>query len=472
MAGRSMASNLSGMLGSIGDTLGKMGDTGNQYVDTFRRLQAPEADMNDSASLLQYADWARRNGYDDEAKQYMVLGATQKKVEEQKAYKTSVATGTEKLRKTKAAVARVNAEIARQEKAGVVNPQMLNARDALVSAYSQTADNLDAMGNASNYGIGNEGAEAIRTINAYEYEQEKQRVQMANLKSTALENFQDQLDRGFSAGINPNMYMDPAQQKTYEAAYRAAEQTVAETFGRGTEQYNSRMIKFNKDRGTAAQTQNEKYWTKVEAQAVKLGELGVQMLLDDLDRETPPTSSFGGKIANFVKDVFTDQADVYSWAENTDNQALIQKAIERVAQTAPYTVSNWENMAPSDKLKTIQDEVIRNLKMNPAFAEEYEEDLDGQKRDRDGAEAATNIQDLSEGTNTQQYQEYLADLDQQYINAGMGGIQSIRENNPDEWARVRANWKKIWDEMEGTGLNLPSTGPLGQVPSPPPMPRQ
>ena len=85
MAGRSMASNLSGMLGSIGDTLGKMGDTGNQYVDTFRRLQAPEADMNDSASLLAYADWARRNGYDDEAKQYMALGYKQKEKEAQEA---------------------------------------------------------------------------------------------------------------------------------------------------------------------------------------------------------------------------------------------------------------------------------------------------------------------------------------------------------------------------------------------------
>ena len=81
MAGRSMASNLSGMLGSIGDTLGKMGDTGNQYVDTFRRLQAPEADMNDSASLLRYADWARRNGYDDEARQYLTLGETQRRKE-------------------------------------------------------------------------------------------------------------------------------------------------------------------------------------------------------------------------------------------------------------------------------------------------------------------------------------------------------------------------------------------------------
>ena len=127
--GRSQASNLSGMLGSIGDTLGEMGNTGNQYVDTFRRSMAPQADMNDSASLLSYADWARRNGYDEEAKQYMVLGASQQKAEQQKSYKTSVATGTEKLRKTKAAVARVNQQIKREEASGVVNPKTLEARD-------------------------------------------------------------------------------------------------------------------------------------------------------------------------------------------------------------------------------------------------------------------------------------------------------------------------------------------------------
>ena len=82
---RSQASNLSGMLGSIGDTLGKMGDVGNQYVDTFRRSLAPKADMNDSASLLAYADWARRNGYDDEARQYLTLGETQRRRENEEA---------------------------------------------------------------------------------------------------------------------------------------------------------------------------------------------------------------------------------------------------------------------------------------------------------------------------------------------------------------------------------------------------
>ena len=93
MAGSSQASNLSGMLGNLADSVGRMAEPGNQYVDTFRRLQAPKADMNDSASLLNYADWARRNGYDDEAKQYMVLGETQRRKEAEDAKAGRLQTG-------------------------------------------------------------------------------------------------------------------------------------------------------------------------------------------------------------------------------------------------------------------------------------------------------------------------------------------------------------------------------------------
>ncbi len=84
MAG-SRARDLTGLLTSIGDTAGKFGDTGQQNVNTLRRSFAPKPDMNDSASLLRYADWARRNGYDDEAKQYMALGYRQKEKETQEA---------------------------------------------------------------------------------------------------------------------------------------------------------------------------------------------------------------------------------------------------------------------------------------------------------------------------------------------------------------------------------------------------
>ena len=459
---RSQAANLSGMLTSIGDTLGSMGDVGNQYVDTFRRLQAPEADMNDSASLLAYADWARRNGYDDEAKQYMALGYKQKEVEGKKSYETSVATGTEKLRKTKEAVARVSAEIARQEEAGVVNPATLDARDRLVAAYSQTADELDAMGKASNYGIGNEGAEAVRSINAYEYEQEKKALEMANIRSTALENFQDQLDRGFEAQINPNMYMDPAQQATYEKAYLTHEQTISERFGKGTEEYKAAMIKFNQDRTVAAQTQNEKYWTKVEAQAVKLGEYGVNKLLEDLDREEGPATTFGGKITRFVNNMFTDQADVVDWASNPDNQLLIQKAIERVASTAPYSVPDWESKTPSEKLDIITKDIIANLEKNPAFKEELAEDRIGNEQDRQSIEDAAKIKDLDEGTMPgtelgDQYQVFLQSLDQQYINAGYpGGVQEVRETNPEEWDRIQAKWRELIGRQTGSTMTSPA----------------
>ena len=66
---------------------------------------------------------------------------------------------------------------------------------------------------------------------------------------------------------------------------------------------------------------------------------------------------------------------------------------------------------------------------------------------------------------TKEYQAYLSNLDEQYKNAGMGGIDAIRESNPEEWGRVQSRWQDIWNEMEGTGLTLPATGPMGVVPS-------
>lgn len=81
MVGRSQASNLSGMLSQLSDTIGEMGGPGEKYLDTFRRLQAPDPDMSSAASLQEYAEWARRNGYDEEADRYMALAYQQKQKE-------------------------------------------------------------------------------------------------------------------------------------------------------------------------------------------------------------------------------------------------------------------------------------------------------------------------------------------------------------------------------------------------------
>jgi len=85
MAGRNNAMNLTGMLSQMNDAISGFGEAGNQYVDTFRRSTAPKPDMGDSKSLLQYAEWARRNGYEEEARQYLALGQRQKEKEAQEA---------------------------------------------------------------------------------------------------------------------------------------------------------------------------------------------------------------------------------------------------------------------------------------------------------------------------------------------------------------------------------------------------
>lgn len=93
MAGRSQASNLTGMLSGIADTIGEMGEPGRQYVDTFRRGMAPTPDLESSESLLSYSNWARRNGYDEEAERYLSLGYAQKEKETELAKQARTDTG-------------------------------------------------------------------------------------------------------------------------------------------------------------------------------------------------------------------------------------------------------------------------------------------------------------------------------------------------------------------------------------------
>ena len=81
MAGRNVAPDLTGMFGAINQAIAS-DTTGSQYIDTFRRSMAPKIDMNNSESLLRYSQWAQRNGYADEARQYMALGYKQREREE------------------------------------------------------------------------------------------------------------------------------------------------------------------------------------------------------------------------------------------------------------------------------------------------------------------------------------------------------------------------------------------------------
>jgi len=80
MAGRNVAPNLSGMFQQINEGIAS-DKTASIYTDNFKRSMAPAIDMDDSESILAYSQWAKRNGYDDEAKQYMALGYKQRETE-------------------------------------------------------------------------------------------------------------------------------------------------------------------------------------------------------------------------------------------------------------------------------------------------------------------------------------------------------------------------------------------------------
>ena len=80
MAGRNVAPNLSGMFQQINEGIAS-DKTASIYTDNFKRSMAPAIDMDDSESILAYSQWAKRNGYDDEAKQYMALSYQQKEKE-------------------------------------------------------------------------------------------------------------------------------------------------------------------------------------------------------------------------------------------------------------------------------------------------------------------------------------------------------------------------------------------------------
>jgi hypothetical protein len=189
MAGSSQAGNLTGMLGNLADSVGKMGEAGNQYVDTFRRLQAPDVDMNDSASLLNYADYARRNGYDEEAKQYMVLGASQQKAEGKKFYTDQLAVGSEKLRKLHA-----------QRNVIASNPQADPSALAAIDAQITTVENtLNEAGASNIYGTATDGSIASQSAVTSLLAQEKSKVEQRNLLAQTLKNEQeieDLIDQG------------------------------------------------------------------------------------------------------------------------------------------------------------------------------------------------------------------------------------------------------------------------------------
>lgn len=249
MAGRSQASNLSGMLTSIGDTIGEMGGPGRQYVDTFRRTMAPDVDLNSSDSLLSYADWAKRNGYDDEAEKYLALGYKRKAVEGEKNYKTRIATDTEKLRAFNTSVGKLEQAVSN----GDVGAEV--ALEKVKDARRQHISAMNDFGAANDYGTGNEGGLAQRAYVAEVVAAEKaalEREKTVTELATAQLELQDAVMQAQPidlASIPPNLqeqYASLRDRALESDAPEAAMRNLNSKWGKIADDYLSQIAKGDK----------------------------------------------------------------------------------------------------------------------------------------------------------------------------------------------------------------------------------
>ena len=347
----SRASNLTGLLGSIGDTIGEMGEPGRQYIDTFRRTMAPDVDMGSSDSLLSYAEWAKRNGYDDEAEKYLALGYKQRAVEGEKAYKTRVAGDTEKLRGFNESVGRLEQElkIANEQ----ANPQAAYIETALgkvKDARRSLVTGLNEFGAANDYGTGDEGGKAQRALAAEVVAAEKaalEREKTVTELAAAQVELEDSVMRAQPidlASLPPNLqdqYAELRDRAMESDAPAAAMRQLNERFGPISKDYLSQLAK---------------------------GDKATTALLWTATSNIRNSDAYG--------------KDVKEWIR--DNPELVSKAIEQAEATLTGT-AEYRTASPEKKQQMAEEALMKVLRGQQAdfddIATDEQADLEAQGRE-------------------------------------------------------------------------------------------
>ena len=94
MAGRDESARLQGMLSDLAGTVGEMGAGRDWGANAIRQIARPDNQarfrgekfgLDNSENLMKMAQWSERNGYEDQAKNYMALSYKQKEKEAQEA---------------------------------------------------------------------------------------------------------------------------------------------------------------------------------------------------------------------------------------------------------------------------------------------------------------------------------------------------------------------------------------------------
>jgi hypothetical protein len=181
MAGTDQSARLQGLLSGIADSVGGLGAGGDWTSNAIRNIARPEIDTADSRSVMSYADWARRNGYADEASKYLTLGATLQNTEQKKAYGDQVATGSVQMRALRGRIAEMDSKI--EEVGDPADPMfsapgLVVARDNLQGKLDTLISDINAAGESSRFGVADAGTKAYQAIVTEELATTKSALEM------------------------------------------------------------------------------------------------------------------------------------------------------------------------------------------------------------------------------------------------------------------------------------------------------
>jgi hypothetical protein len=448
MSGRNQAMNLTGMLDGIANAFNGMGDAYAFTHNAIRNIARPEVDPTDAKSVMAYAGWARRNGYDDEAARYTALGSQLQTEQEKKAYADANAKDSMSIKTLRKKLTAINGkidEVGDPADSSFSAPGLIVARDNIQNQINSTVEGMNRRGEASRFGVANAGDAAVTAIAAAEHEQMMAAIEAEQAIANLTDQRNENTDYIIKGAVLPGMFIDPARQRLYEEAYsRQSETLLTRGLGVGTSEYISLMRAFNLAQQAKADELNPEYMESQTALAMELGKEAVQNLYEEMDRQSKPTSDLGAWLWNKAADLFTDQADIRPWLKDEDNQAIITAAIERVANYAPLAERGWDAMSRSEKMALVTEQVIKNLNENPIFAEELAEDLVVKAEDQAELEAQVKIEDMDEGINSPEYQNYLRMVEERYQKEfGIPNIDEIRKNMPEAWQQIQADWRAI-----------------------------
>ena len=390
---------LTPLLLSIGETAGKTG-AGYQYVDTFKRQMAPELDREDSTSLMNYSQWARRNGYDEEANRYENLGLERSKIEGKQSYKKGIQGMSQALD---------NINTARSQIGESKDPNDLLRLDALNQAHSSTVERMNALGIESEYGTGREGAEAVARSAAAQVAAEEHAMKLGEYQIEREEAYAKQMDRIAEGAEIPDKLLPPHLRETYRKA-------------RATQTGTANHIRINKQyEGLVKDWQKQK-----EDKAVASAAFAVESTVSSL-------------ISDGQKGWFEDDLPINDYLTDDSNEVVIDQAKELTKTLLAKDISfiNEEDReAQKAQARQVFKETLRDLdsKFYKAIGDETVA-LQGEAEDN--ARVTETLK--------RNYKKGLFPGGAQYKNALAQSQKIAKDNNLDWTPEDRALFDEVWD---------------------------